>query len=331
MLLFDYSQYIHGSIYSIKQDMIKHGLDKTINFLKHRILTSILYAAKKYKNHREIVLCADSKNNWRKDIHPHYKGRRKLRRIDDDFPWAEFWTHMKTFNEEIEKYIPFNLISVNKAEGDDIIATLTFYVSKTRPHEDIVIISNDKDFKQLLFNDKITLFDQKKNKEVTVDNYKNYLMFHILKGDDSDDILNVKTTDLDTFMNPDKKQITMWRSTKIWEHINNNTVMDELLVDLYRKNKKTKKNELIVTKEQLLKNFERNRTLVDLRKIPIYIQKEIIMKYETQRKIVTDKGQMDLLKYFINQKMRVMSDRIEDYSKYFKMNDKESTGILDYL
>jgi len=332
MILFDFSQIIHNNIYTLKQDIIKDGIDKNINFLKHRILTHILFVAKKYKKHREIILCADSKNNWRKDIHPYYKARRKLRRKDDGFPWNEFWGYMDEFEKELMDLFPFNFIKIDRAEGDDVIGTLTYYFYRTRPNEDIIIASNDKDFKQLQFDSRVKLYNHKDKKEIKTLNYKNELMWLILKGDDGDDVLNVKTTDLDTFINPDKKQITMWRSDKIWEHITNNSVKDELLVDLYRKNKETKKMDLVISKEDLLKNFDRNRQLVDLRKTPKQIKVDILELYERNRKEISKKGELQLLQYFISRDMRTLTSRIEDFNKFFKFDDNiEDGGIMSFL
>jgi len=332
MILFDFSQIIHNNIYSLKEDIIKKGLTENMQFLKHRIITHILHVANIYKQHSEIVLCADSKNNWRLDIHPHYKGRRKLRRVDDGFPWKEFWVHLNVFEKELIELFPFNFIKIDRAEGDDVIGTLVKYVHKTRPTEEIVIISNDKDFKQLHYDKRVKQYDHKQKKEIKTLNNINELMILALCGDSADDVLNVKTTDIDTFINPNKKQLTMWRTTKIWEHITNNTVKDELLVDIIRKNPKTKKNEVIVTKEQLLKNFERNMDLVDLRRIPVEIQKEILYEYERNYDLIPTKGSMPLLQYFIKQKMRVLVDRVDEFDKFVNFQNKNvDNGINEWL
>lgn len=327
MILIDFSQIIHNNLYSMKEDMINDGIENTINFLKHHILTKILYISKTFKQHKEIVLCADSRDNWRNSFYPNYKGRRKLRRKNDDFPWDEFWKHMDIFEQELNEMFPFNYIKVDRAEGDDIIGTLVYYIMNTKPNEEIIIVSSDKDFKQLQLNQNIKQYDPRENKEIKTLNPQNELMWLILAGDDDDDVLNVKTTDIDTFINPDKKQIRMWYETKVWEHINNNTVMDELLVDIV--DKKTK--EVIVSREQLLKNFERNRKLVDLSKCPIDIQKEIVYQYESNRENIPERNRLDLLKYFIKNKMIVLSNRVDEFDSLYKFDTKTKSELMGFL
>ena len=212
-----------------------------------------------------------------------------------------------------------------------MIGALTYYIHSVKPNENIIIISTDKDFKQLHIAKNIKQYSPKDKKEFKAMNAKNELMWLILKGDGADDVLNVKTTDEDTFINPNKRQITMWKSDKIWEHINNNTVMDELLVDVI--DNKTKK--VKVSRDQLLKNFKRNRKLVDLKKIPKNIQIEIVEEYENQRETIPDTGLMTLLKYFIKNKMNVMADKIHDFKRFNKINErnvsKDNADISSFL
>lgn len=327
MILFDFSQIIHNNLYSFKEQMIAEGLETTFGFLKHRTITMILSISNKYKDEREIVLCADDRHSWRKDIHPYYKGRRKLRRKTDSFPWDEFYEHLNKFEEELKNIFPFNFIKVHGAEGDDVIGTLTYYINKTKPYENIIIVSNDKDFKQLLFSANIKQFDPKEKVEINTLNPKNELMWLILNGDSNDDVLNVKTTDADTLVNPDKRQVTMWREAKVWEHICNNTVMDELLVDVI--DSKTKK--IKVTRQQLLDNFKRNQSLVDLSKVPVDIQKEIVYLYESNRELIPERSKVELLQFLIKNRMIVLSDRVNDFEKFYDFNKKIVGGLDEFL
>lgn len=327
MILFDFSQIIHNNLYSFKEQMIAEGLETTFGFLKHRTISMILSISNKYRDEREIVLCADDRNTWRKDVHPYYKGRRKLRRKTDSFPWDEFYEHLNKFEEELKENFPFNFIKINKAEGDDVIGSLVYYINKTKPSEKIIIVSNDKDFKQLHFSSMIKQYDPKEKVEINTLNPKNELMWLILNGDSNDDVLNVKTTDADTLVNPDKRQITMWKEEKVWQHICNNTVMDELLVDV--KDSKTKK--IKVSREQLLENFKRNQKLVDLSKVPVDIQKEIIYKYEENKERIPEMSKMNLMQFFIKNRMVVLSDKINDFDKYYDFNKVVKGGLDAFL
>ena len=115
MILIDFSQLIHNNIYPIKEDIINDGIDKQFNFLKHRIINNILNLCNKYPNEKEIVLCGDGQNIWRTDFFSNYKKRRKLKRVDDGFPWNELWKHMKTFEKELIAILPFMFIKIDRA------------------------------------------------------------------------------------------------------------------------------------------------------------------------------------------------------------------------
>lgn len=321
MLLYDLSQTIHNNIYAIKNEMIEKGMAETINMLKHRILTNILYISKKYKRHHEIILCADS-GSWRKEIYPNYKARRKLRRKSDNFPWDEFWEQVTIFENELNTLFPFNFIKVSRAEGDDVIGTMVNHIRVKKPNEEIIIISSDKDFKQLHLSENIYQFDPKTDKEMRTINPRNELMYLILKGDDSDDILNVRTTDTDTFINPDKRQKTMWKETKVWECINNNTVLDVLLTD-------PKTGEV---DSDLFENFKRNRQLIDLSMTPSEIKQDIIKTYYTNRTSIPNRSKMDLLKFFISNNMKVMTNRIDEYNMFYKLDEiEDDDSIMNYI
>lgn len=328
MLIIDFSQIVYKAKYAIDEDIIRNGVDNNVVQIKHRILNEILKLIKKFPDETEIVLCADSKKtNWRLEYHPYYKGRRKLRRNTDDFPYADFYKLLDIYIDELNEYSPFNVIRVDHTEGDDVIGTLVTYTNSIKPYENIIICSRDKDFKQLLISNNIKQYDIIKEEFLAPCIPANELMWLILKGDDADDILNVKTTDLDTFINPEKKQITNWRSNKIWEHINNNTVMDELLVDVIDK----KTNKIIISREQLLENFNRNRKLVDLTLVPNKYKREILLKYKSNKKQNKTKKHIDFMHYLNRNNMIVMLEKIEDFRKYYRFLDKTSQSISDIL
>jgi hypothetical protein len=145
----------------------------------------------------EVVLAVDSKKNWRKDVFPWYKGHRKLLRdkIDEEaegegatewFKFDEYYTELSTLLQEIKENIPFKVIEVESAEGDDVIGILT-----SKVNNEFVIVANDNDFVQLLKNDKVKLFNPLTKKFIECEDPKKQLMLKICKGDKGDFIPSI--------------------------------------------------------------------------------------------------------------------------------------------
>jgi hypothetical protein len=310
MIIVDYSQLIHNQLYVLKPEFEKKSMEECINFLKHLFFNQLLGICNKYKNEIEVVLCSDY-GSWRYDIYPNYKARRKLKRKDDGFDWDSFWSLMTEFENELNENFPFNFIRIKKAEGDDCIGTLVNYTINNKPNEKIIIVSSDKDFKQLHTTPNIIQYDPKNKNEMRGINPKNELMYLILKGDDSDDIVNVRTSNTNTFITEGIRQVTMWRETNIWENINNSTVFENL-----------------ITTEELTLNFERNRTLIDLSMTPQNIQDGIIQQYNEniKNKKATP---MKLLKYLSNKKMKNLIGRMDDFNKLFGIKKHHEESVDD--
>lgn len=84
----------------------------------------------------------------------------------------------------------------DKTEADDFIG---YYVSKKKPNERIVIVSNDRDLTQLISEDVIvyvqslkTFINTKNHTEIMGYNYQNVALKKILCGDVSDNIKGIK-------------------------------------------------------------------------------------------------------------------------------------------
>ena len=71
-------------------------------------------------------------------------------------------------------------------------------------------MSNDKDFKQLHVSKRVVQYDYKEKREIQTVSGKNELMWLILKGDDADDIPNVRTSNLNIFVTPGVRQVLMF-------------------------------------------------------------------------------------------------------------------------
>jgi 5'-3' exonuclease len=140
--------------------------------VRHMVLVFLLSYKKRYTECGELVLCCDGGNSWRRDFFEHYKANRKRQEVvasegeeaepdPNAFDVEELWRVLNLLREEFKTRMPYKVIHLNRVEGDDGIAVLTKYLPG--PH---VIISNDKDFAQLLRFPNVKLYSPLRNAEV---------------------------------------------------------------------------------------------------------------------------------------------------------------------
>ena len=92
-----------------------------------------------------IYFVSDSKKNWRKNIYPEYKGKRKK---DLDIDWEFVFDTFDKFKESIKHRHNCLLYQIDPFEGDDIIAHIVTETNKDGGSN--LIVSNDGDIHQLL-------------------------------------------------------------------------------------------------------------------------------------------------------------------------------------
>jgi 5'-3' exonuclease len=178
----------------------KYITEDFIPFYYHLMLNSLRHITSKFKKYGEIILCLDDRNYWRKDIYPDYKGSRSKKRKESDINFEEFYEKMDELIKALDDCFPYKVLKVPRAEADDLIGVLSMeYGFK----EDTVVITSDKDMKQVLEYG-VKLYDPIKTQfvEMTPEELKEWKMIHVLCGDDGDDIPHVKkqTQFTDTFI-----------------------------------------------------------------------------------------------------------------------------------
>ena len=166
-------------------------------------LKSLAYAIRETNPTRVMVIYDGvGGSQRRRKICPNYKSNRKPgKRI----------THWDAFKDEIEEKkamkiqfsrlleyletLPINVISIDRIEADDTIA----YITNNLLEDEVVIMSSDQDFLQLV-NDRVTVWSPIKKifytPEKVLEDYgvpaHNFLMYKILMGDKSDNLEGVK-------------------------------------------------------------------------------------------------------------------------------------------
>ena len=273
---------------SVASLMMQLNMSKTDvvdeNMVRHMILNSVrMYRTQFVKDYGEIVLAWDSKHYWRRDYFPHYKKNRRKSRDKDGKDWESIFNCLNKIKQELADNFPYKHIEVHGAEADDIIATLV----KEYPNEKIMIISGDKDFIQLQKYSNVSQYSPILKKHVNGEDPNDYIRVHILKGDASDGVPNVLSND-DVFVEGLRQKPLSKKKIEAWKDGN----FDGKIVN-----------------DNVIRNYERNKTLIDLECIPNEISANIKTTFQEAKH--GDKSK--LLTYFIENRLKELTDSIGDF------------------
>lgn len=262
------------------------NLEINENLLRHMILNSIRMNRVKFASeYGEMVIACDATDNWRKKYFPYYKANRKVSRDESSVDWKEMFRILNKIREEISEYFPYPTIRVETAEADDIIATLCHEHGRELGGDPILILSGDKDFQQLQRYSNVDQYDPTRKRWIRCSDPDKFLLEHILKGDASDGIPNVLSSD-DTFVA--KARQKPLRSKFL------DTVMNEGIKSL---------------DEDVKRNYHRNHMLIDLNNVPNDIAAQALYMYEEQ----SNKGRDKLFNYFIKYKLKNLTECITEF------------------
>jgi len=262
--------------------------DVDADLVRHMVLNSIrAYRSRFSKDYGELVLCYDSKKYWRRDFFPNYKSNRKKDRESSGLDWTLIFDTLNNIRDEIREIFPYKVVEVDGAEADDCIATIISHIANTpNEFENVLILSGDKDFIQLQKHNFVKQYSPTTKKFINGIDPELYIKEHVLKGDRSDGVPN--------FLSPD------------------NTFIDELR----QKPLSKKKLENWITmnpedfcSEEMMRNYQRNKTLIDLEHIPKRLSEDIIMEYRKPPKGDRSK----ILNYFIDKRLRNLMQDIGDF------------------
>ena len=231
-----------------------------------------------------MVLIFDGPQTWRRDYFPNYKASRRKSRKDDGRDWKSIFESFNTVRNEINDNMPYLSLYHNKAEGDDIIGILVKHLSMTDPMEKVMIVSSDHDFIQLHQYPMVEQYSPLKQQKVHGD-AEDSLHEKIYKGDAGDGVPNVFSPD-DQFVKEDagrQKSIT------------------KKLLEEWKSNPPTDIN--------ILRNIERNKTLVDLSMIPSRLTDDIIKLYEDGPQAKPGK----MMNYFITNRLSELTKCLNDF------------------
>lgn len=282
MIFIDASPIFHSSVNVSFNTDLNHEI--SLEFLRHLFLNQLRGYRKKFHNqYGELVICLDSKNGyWRKEKFPFYKSQRKEQRENSIIDWKEMFKNFDIIINELKEYFPYKVLDVDKAEADDIIAVLTSIIPGQH-----IIISNDKDFRQL-HNENVSQFFPKSEKKEKEKNPDAYLFEQIFRGDKVDGIPNIKSPN-NSFI--DKIRQKQCREDFILQCYKNRLYLNDILT------------------ENEYKRYLENSELIDLKKIPDTIKKNIVETYNTTEK----QGRNRLFEYFASRDLNQLINNIGDF------------------
>lgn len=149
--------------------------------------------SKKIYDKSIIIFCQDTPKDtiWRHEYIKCYKGTRKDHSKKINIKSVFKYTYKNIIPKIIKDKNIYNLM-VQTMEGDDVIAICSKYIKKKYPDKKVYIISGDKDFYQLGYNN-LYFADYKGKKILNLSNIeaKEKLRQKIIEGDCSDNIPSI--------------------------------------------------------------------------------------------------------------------------------------------
>ena len=289
MILLDYSQVCVAAILAFSADLKKGSENEKKDLIRHVALNSIKSYKKKYgKDYGQMVIACDGRNYWRKEYFANYKGQRKKAREESSLDWKFIFETLNEIREDLKEYFKYKVIHVDRCEADDIIAVLTQSTQEFGKHEPVMIVSSDKDFKQLHVYDNVKQFSPMLKKQIVVNKKElhNWMIEHIVKGDAGDGIPNIMSKD-DVFMLGERQK----------------NVSSKRLEEFYKDGMTACK-----TDEERC-NWTRNVHLINFDFIPDDIKESIMTAFE-----VPVKGDKNaIMNYLIKNRCRNLLNEIEEF------------------
>lgn len=211
MILYDFSSCIHRSVFTACKHKSPHKkdgkfiTDEYIDLVIFRIVDEFVDFAQKYKStYGDFIICLDdhSKPYWRKEVYPEYKASRKREREESEVNYNEVFKHIDYLVRVLKNFTNFKVIGVPGTEADDIIGLLT---RKFARFEKVLILSPDKDFKQLHKLGDIRQYSSITNKWVVPEDVDGWMMEHVVLGDSTDNVPRI--VDFTNFTEEFKKHL----------------------------------------------------------------------------------------------------------------------------
>lgn len=266
-----------------------HVHDDDENLIRHMILNTIrMYRTKHKKKFGEVVIVADGGGNWRKEVYPEYKGKRNKNRDASKIDWDNAFRIINMVLQELKDHFPYKVIHQWGCEADDSIAELVMHTQEFGNWEDVLIISADKDFRQLQKWDNVYQFSTVTKKMVKEEDPHGYRKMHFLTGCSGDGVPNVLSDDK-TFVE-DRRQVVLSKKKK-----------EALLEDPK------------ALGEEVYRNYLRNVKMIDLTETtqcPQSVRDEIINSFVKQQ---PEANKKKVFPFLVDKNCRLLLEHIREF------------------
>ena len=286
MILVDLNQVMISNLMM----QIRNASEVDENLIRHMVLNSLrMYNVKFKEEYGEMVICADDKKYWRRELFPYYKASRKKAREESPLDWNLIFESLNKIRDELKETFPYKVIQIEHAEADDIIATLCHeygvYLNASE-QEKILILSSDKDFLQLQKFVNVYQYSPMQKKFLKESNPERFLREHIMKGDKGDGIPNFLSPD-DIFVSDGRQKPVTEKKLNTWVTQDPESFCDEVM----------------------LRNYRRNEMLIDLSKVPEDYKQRIL---EAFRNAISN-GREKIFNYFVKHRMKMLMEHIQEF------------------
>ena len=278
MILLDYSAISMSAVMTRI-----HEFEDNIPMIRHQIFNMVRAYNTEFSKYGEMVLCMDSKNNWRRDTFPQYKANRAKARKDSSHDWQAIFSPLDEVKTDLIENSPFRCVQIERCEADDVIGTIC---ELNMSPEHILIISADKDFIQLQRYPNVKQFSNTQKKYLVPEvSALHDLEVKVLKGDTGDGVPNVLSDD-DCLITEGARQGTLTKKK-----------IEQLMKD----------PEALGT--TVARRIIRNRNMIDLSRTPDSLKAIIMEEFNKPAKGSITK----LMTVFTKHKMNVMLGSLQDF------------------
>ncbi len=296
MILIDYSQFAIANALQFKDDLKKGCSDASAkNIIRHAILSGILAVKTQYgSQYGDIVLACDGRNNWRRGVFEHYKANRKKARDNSDLDWKLILDTISAIRDEIDVFLPYSVVCIDEAEGDDVIAVLTKWAEENPvpfglldEPQPVLILSSDHDFAQLHKYKNVRQYAPAQKKWITCEDPTKALREHIAGGDAGDGIPNVLSD----------------KATLVTDGIRQKPMRAPRLAEFAEKGRDA------CDGPEQAERWDLNAQLIDFDLIPAVVQESIVHKYSTAPK----KDRKKVFGYLTSSGCRLLLERLNEF------------------
>lgn len=282
MIIFDYQQV---GISNIMEHIGSSKGPVEENLVRHMILNTIRTYVKKFRETHgpEVVIACDNRHYWRREYFPFYKASRKKNRESSGHDWSSIFDALGKVKQELKDFSPYKVIDADGAEADDVIGTL---VKKYSSNQKIMILSSDKDFAQLQKYANVEQYSPILKKYIKEPLPTLQLKQLIIRGDKSDGIPNILSSDK-TFV----------------DGIRQKPIKETNIINWLNQDPKEFCN------EEMYRNYTRNELMIDLSKIPDTITENILNTYEN----AVIKTKQEFMNYMISKRLKNLIEVIHEF------------------